>query len=176
MQEPRKPQTDPETRSRTIFLACLTALLLSAGWLWFQYRDKPGEVIRFEGPASAAVGDTVMSSASAVVTERGNKARPAKARPSPPATKGEKQPPDNIEKQPEQPNLVEEKPKTPANALPTCDQLVLRSGDLIDADISEIGVNEIRYKKCRWKDGPDYVLPRNEVLSIRYANGEVERL
>lgn len=56
-----------------------------------------------------------------------------------------------------------------------CDQLVMRSGDLTDAKILEIGVHEIRYRKCRRDDGPDYVVSKSDVLSIRYANGDIER-
>ena len=33
---------------------------------------------------------------------------------------------------------------------PPCDQLVMRSGDLIDANILEIGVNEIRSVWVAW--------------------------
>lgn len=58
---------------------------------------------------------------------------------------------------------------------PACDQIVLRNGDVIDAKVKEVGVNEIRYKKCDRQDGPDYTILKRDVLSIRYSNGEVER-
>ena len=58
---------------------------------------------------------------------------------------------------------------------PGCDQIVLRNGDVIDAKIKEVGVNEIRYKKCDRQDGPDYTISKRDVLSIKYTNGEVER-
>lgn len=64
-------------------------------------------------------------------------------------------------------------PEKPAPV--ACDQLVMRDGDLIDANVLEIGVNEIRYRKCRRDDGPDYVVSKSEVLSIRYSNGDVDR-
>lgn len=57
----------------------------------------------------------------------------------------------------------------------TCDQIVLRSGDVVEAKVKEVGVNEIRYKKCDRPDGPDYTISKSEVLSIKYSNGEVER-
>lgn len=60
-------------------------------------------------------------------------------------------------------------------APPGCDQIVLRNGDVIDAKIKEVGVNEIRYKKCDRLDGPDYTITKRDVLSIKYSNGEVER-
>lgn len=58
---------------------------------------------------------------------------------------------------------------------PQCDQIVLRNGDVIEAKVKEVGVNEIRYKKCDRQDGPDYTISKRDVLSIKYSNGEVER-
>lgn len=58
---------------------------------------------------------------------------------------------------------------------PGCDQIVLRNGDVVDAKVKEVGVNEIRYKKCDRQDGPDYTISKRDVLSIKYSNGEVER-
>lgn len=58
---------------------------------------------------------------------------------------------------------------------PQCDQIVLRNGDVIEAKVKEVGVNEIRYKKCDRPDGPDYTVSKREILSIKYSNGEVER-
>ncbi|MBO0936462.1 DUF4190 domain-containing protein [Fibrella sp. HMF5335] len=56
-----------------------------------------------------------------------------------------------------------------------CDQIVLRSGDVIEAKVKEVGVSEIKYKKCDRQDGPDYTISKRDVLSIKYSNGEVER-
>ena len=56
-----------------------------------------------------------------------------------------------------------------------CDQIVLRNGDVVEAKVKEVGVNEIRYKKCDRPDGPDYTISKRDVLSIKYSNGEVER-
>ncbi|SOD89333.1 protein of unknown function [Spirosoma fluviale] len=64
-------------------------------------------------------------------------------------------------------------PRKPAP--PQCDQIVLRNGDVIEAKVKEVGVNEIRYKKCDRQDGPDYTISKRDVLSIKYSNGEVER-
>lgn len=64
-------------------------------------------------------------------------------------------------------------PRHPAP--PQCDQIVLRNGDVIDAKVKEVGVNEIRYKKCDRQDGPDYTISKRDVLSIKYPNGEIER-
>ncbi|MFD2938260.1 DUF4190 domain-containing protein [Spirosoma flavum] len=64
-------------------------------------------------------------------------------------------------------------PRKPAP--PQCDQIVLRNGDVIEAKVKEVGVNEIRYKKCDRQDGPDYTISKRDVLSIKYSNGEIER-
>ncbi len=58
---------------------------------------------------------------------------------------------------------------------PQCDQIVLRNGDVVEAKVKEVGVNEVRYKKCDRQDGPDYTISKRDVLSIKYSNGEVER-
>ncbi len=60
-------------------------------------------------------------------------------------------------------------------APPPCDQIVLRNGDVVEAKVKEVGVNEIRYKKCDRQDGPDYTISKRDVLSVKYSNGEVER-
>lgn len=64
-------------------------------------------------------------------------------------------------------------PRKPASA--PCDQIVLRNGDVIEAKVKEVGVTEIKYKKCDRQDGPDYTISKRDVLSIKYSNGEVER-
>lgn len=71
----------------------------------------------------------------------------------------------------------EAEPERPAEspAPPRCDQLVLRNGDLLDVTITEVGISEIRYKKCNRSDGPTYAVDKRDVLSIRFADGAVER-
>lgn len=44
----------------------------------------------------------------------------------------------------------------------------------IEAKVTEISSDEIRYKRFSNPEGPTYVLPRDEVASIEYANGEKE--
>lgn len=56
-----------------------------------------------------------------------------------------------------------------------CDQIVLRNGDVIEAKVKEVGVSEVKYKKCDRPDGPDYTINKRDILSIKYSNGEVER-
>lgn len=73
------------------------------------------------------------------------------------------------------PPVADEQPKEEPARQPACDQLVTRDGDLIDVHVTEVGVSEVRYKRCGRKDGPDYVVLKRDILSIRYPNGEVER-
>jgi len=54
------------------------------------------------------------------------------------------------------------------------DLIVLKNGSMIEAKVMEISPTEIRYKRFNHQDGPTIVIPANDVLSIRYANGMTE--
>jgi len=54
------------------------------------------------------------------------------------------------------------------------DLIVLRDGNIIEARVLERTPSEIKYKRFDHLYGPTIVLPRNDVLSIRYENGRVE--
>jgi len=54
------------------------------------------------------------------------------------------------------------------------DLIVLKNGNMIEAKVVEISPKEIRYKRADHLDGPTIVLPANDVLSIRYANGRTD--
>lgn len=54
------------------------------------------------------------------------------------------------------------------------DIIVLNNGDIIKANVLEIGVTEIKYKKISNPNGPIYNLLKSEVLSINFDNGEKE--
>jgi len=56
------------------------------------------------------------------------------------------------------------------------DLIVLRDGDIIEAKVTELSPAEIRYKRFDHLDGPTIVIPANNVLSIRYENGRVEKI
>jgi hypothetical protein len=52
-----------------------------------------------------------------------------------------------------------------------CDNIILGNGKEIAATVTEVGTEEIRYKKCNTPDGPIYKLKRSEVFMIKYQNG-----
>lgn len=54
-----------------------------------------------------------------------------------------------------------------------CAQIILKNGDLIEADIIQIGGTEIRYKRCNRPNDPEFVISTDEVLSIRSSEGEI---
>ena len=56
------------------------------------------------------------------------------------------------------------------------DLIFLRDGDIIEAKVMELSPTEIRYKRFDHLEGPTVVIPANNVLSIRYENGTVERI
>jgi hypothetical protein len=54
------------------------------------------------------------------------------------------------------------------------DLIILKSGSVIEAKVTEISPSEIRYKRFDHLEGPTIVIPAINVLSIRYENGMVE--
>lgn len=52
------------------------------------------------------------------------------------------------------------------------DLIVLKSGDIISANVLEISQNEIKYKKSSNLTGPTYTIDKFTVFSIQYENGE----
>ena len=54
------------------------------------------------------------------------------------------------------------------------DLIVLKDGNIIEAQVLEISSTDIRYKRFNHLDGPTIVVSVNNVLSIRYENGTVE--
>ena len=55
------------------------------------------------------------------------------------------------------------------------DVIVKKDSSTILSKVVEINSTEIKYKKWSNQDGPTYVININEVTSINYANGEVDR-
>ncbi len=51
------------------------------------------------------------------------------------------------------------------------DEITLKTGETITAQVSEVGVNEIKYYKADNLQGPLYVAAKAEVMQIVYKNG-----
>lgn len=54
------------------------------------------------------------------------------------------------------------------------DTLCKRSGECIAARILEVGINDVRFKRSDNPDGPLFVYNKNDIKSIKYANGHVD--
>lgn len=57
------------------------------------------------------------------------------------------------------------------NALEECDIIVLKNGEEIRGMVVEIGVSEVKYKKCDNMMGPNYSIKKSDVFMIKYTNG-----
>lgn len=55
-----------------------------------------------------------------------------------------------------------------------CDELIKKDGTIIQAKISEIGITEIKYKKCDNAEGPTYVVSKSDIFMVKFANGNTE--
>lgn len=58
-----------------------------------------------------------------------------------------------------------------ANNLEECDVMVLKNGDELSVKVTEIGLTEIKYKKCENLAGPSYTIEKADVFMIKYSNG-----
>gem|GEM_PF-2554378 len=56
----------------------------------------------------------------------------------------------------------------------TQDKIRTTSGETINAKVTEVSKDEVKYKKSSNPDGPVYVLRKQEISSIVYQNGEKE--
>ncbi len=155
-------QFPPAQRKTRLFLLGATLLALVLGYRFFLSPSVPVAT-----PAPRPVlSDTLVRSSpidsvrSAPVVPVPKKTTPAGGRASLPVPVRQ---PEGKEPTPEVPQSV------------ACDQLILRDGDIIDAHVTEVGTSEIRYKRCNRRDGPNYVVRKRDVLSIRYPNGSVDR-
>jgi len=54
------------------------------------------------------------------------------------------------------------------------DIITKQDGDEIKAKVTEIGINEIKYKNFDNLNGPVYILNKSDVFMIKYENGEKE--
>lgn len=54
-----------------------------------------------------------------------------------------------------------------------CSKIVMKDGDIIEANIIQISPNEIKYKRCGKPNDPELVIYKKDVLSIKTADGEI---
>ena len=190
MPTPRKPQQSSASRSRRILVVFAAALLLIGVWVWTQYESVPTpeatseSITNADSLATETMPDTMSQAVAETVPalpsdmEKNVLTKKTKGPKTTPPAAPQPVLPTAAEKSAEAIKPAESvaKPVEPVKPAPVaCDRLVMRSGDLLDVIVSEIGVNEIRYKRCNWKDSPHYVVSRADVLSIHFANGDVER-
>jgi len=51
------------------------------------------------------------------------------------------------------------------------DLIILKTGDEIQALVSEVGLDVVKYKKYENPDGPVYTIQKEKIFMIKYANG-----
>src|SRR5690606_24699521 len=54
------------------------------------------------------------------------------------------------------------------------DRIYTRNGGLYEVKIKEVGLKTVIYKKWNNQEGPDYVLPKQDVEKIKFQNGDEE--
>lgn len=54
------------------------------------------------------------------------------------------------------------------------DKIYLYDNSVIQAKVSEVGMKEIKFKKWENLNGPDYILPKTEIVMVIYENGTHE--
>lgn len=58
-----------------------------------------------------------------------------------------------------------------ASSLHAQDVITLRTGETVNAKVSEVGISEVRYFKSSNLNGPIYVTAKADISSIAYENG-----
>ncbi|MBL7931146.1 MAG: hypothetical protein JNL60_04570 [Bacteroidia bacterium] len=56
----------------------------------------------------------------------------------------------------------------------SCDVLIFKDGSEVSVKVTEVGINEIKYKRCNNLDGPSHISRKSEIFMIKYANGTKE--
>ncbi len=49
---------------------------------------------------------------------------------------------------------------------------LFRNGEEVEAKIIEVGIDEIKYKKCNNLEGPIYTSLKKDVFMVKYSNGD----
>jgi len=68
-------------------------------------------------------------------------------------------------------SLIDLEPNISILVVDTCDNIILRNGEEISAQVIEVGTAEIKYRKCQNIKGPLYSINKKEVFMIKYVNG-----
>jgi Domain of unknown function (DUF4190) len=63
--------------------------------------------------------------------------------------------------------------KMGVNNPPECSKIVMKDGDVIEANVLQITPTEIKYKRCGKPNDPEIVVNKKDVLSIKAADGEI---
>jgi hypothetical protein len=70
--------------------------------------------------------------------------------------------------------ILQRKLKKAMPILPSdCSKIVMKDGDVIEANIIQINPTEIKYKRCGKPNDPEIVINKKDVLSIKAADGEI---
>lgn len=56
----------------------------------------------------------------------------------------------------------------------SCDLLIFKDGSEIRGKVEEIGINEVKYRRCDAPGGPMYVSKKSDIFMIKYVNGTKE--
>lgn len=69
---------------------------------------------------------------------------------------------------------ISKKPQIKFDADTCGDVIFLKNGESVVAKISEITETEIKYKRCDYLTGPDFILKKSKVALIQFSNGVKE--
>jgi len=54
------------------------------------------------------------------------------------------------------------------------DVIVTKKGETIEAKVTDVGIDEIKYKKFDYIDGPSYTLKNCEIATVVFSNGKIQ--
>jgi hypothetical protein len=76
--------------------------------------------------------------------------------------------------EPEKPLVALEPTIQSAVPSDSCDEIIMRSGDILSGKIIELNPTQVKYKKCDYLTGPMVVINKEDVFMLRYSNGSKE--
>src|SRR5665213_628525 len=57
-----------------------------------------------------------------------------------------------------------------------CDEIIMTDGSTVKGKVTEIGVDEIKYKDCDNESGPITSVRKSDVFMIKYASGKTQAI